>query len=120
MNTAAAAAETVLTYSAHKQTVRHRRLRLDADSVFTRANAEGTFSLLEYGSIDIDAEAGLVIRVHAGCLWAPHHEEHCSVGVSAGEQFIVKRAGRVTVLADRGTQVELGWPSCERVAGNVH
>lgn len=120
MNTATAAVQ-----PNHTQVVRHalaprapapRR----ADSAFSRSTTDGAFSLFEHGSISIDAEAGLVIRVHAGCLWVPHHEEHCSVGVGAGEQFTVQRTGRVTVLANRGTQVELQWPSRERPLNNLH
>ncbi len=91
-----------------------------AESAFTRVTTDGAFSLFEHGSIRIGAEAGLVIRVHAGCLWVPHHEEHCSVGVGAGEQFVVNRAGEVTVLASRGTHVELEWPSREHAAADLH
>jgi len=90
------------------------------ETAFSRANVEGAFSLPAYGSISLDAEAGLVIRVRAGCLWVPHHEEHCSVGVGAGEQFVVGRAGELTVLGSRGTQVEFEWPSHNAARGSVH
>lgn len=76
-----------------------------------RATSGGSFSVVEYGAVRIDAEPGLVIRVHGGCLWVPHHEDHCSVGVGAGEHFVVGHPGRLTTLASRGTQVELVWPT---------
>jgi len=90
------------------------------ESTLSRANVEGAFSLPAYGSISLDAEAGLVIRVRAGCLWVPHYEEHCSVGVGAGELFVVGRAGELTVLGSRGTQVEFEWPSHNAARGSVH
>jgi len=90
------------------------------ETTFSRANVEGSFSLSAYGLISLDAEAGLVIRVRAGCLWVPHQEEHCSVGVGAGEQFIVGRAGELTVLGSRGTQVEFEWPSRDVARASVH
>lgn len=79
--------------------------------VLTRATTAGRFSLIERGPVAIDAEPGLIIRVHAGCLWVPHHEEYCSVGVGAGEQFVVRQAGRLTTMATDSTQLELEWPS---------
>ncbi len=120
MNTAASS-----TASRHSASVRavgaHRAQNVPVgETTFSRANVEGAFSLPTYGSISLDAEAGLVIRVCAGCLWVPHHEEHCSVGVGAGEQFVVGRAGELTVLGSLGTQVEFEWPSHNAARGSVH
>lgn len=42
--------------------------------MLTRSIAAGAFSLLADGAVDIEAEAGLVIRVNASCLWVPHSQ----------------------------------------------
>lgn len=78
---------------------------------FTRSDTAGPFSLFEYGAIGIETEPGLVIRVHAGCIWVPNGDDHCSVGVGAGESFAVRGAGLLTALATPRTEVELEWPS---------
>lgn len=80
----------------------------------TRSNCEGRFSVLGYGPVKLVAEPGLVIRVHTGCLWVPHHAEHGSVGVGAGERFVVRSACELTTLATDGTQIELDWPARSR------
>jgi len=77
----------------------------------TRDCVTGPLSLLGRVPVSIDAEAGLAIQVHSGCLWLPHHEDHHSVGVASDEVFVVQRAGTITALAERGTQVTLQWPS---------
>jgi hypothetical protein len=82
----------------------------------TRNTIEGPFSLFKHGPFSIEAEPGLVIRVLAGCLWVPNHEEHCSVSVGAGEHLVARRAGELTILAAAGTQVRLDWPSQRQVA----
>ncbi len=110
MSTAIASSETTLAYVGYKAASRRTTAARSDEIAFTRSIAEGPFSLRDHGSIDIDAEPGLVVRVHAGCLWVPHHEEHCSVGIGAGEQFTVRSSGRLTVLATSGTQAELVWP----------
>lgn len=81
-----------------------------ADLYPSSLHAEGPFSIVVRGTFTIDAVAGLVIRVHAGCLWVPDDEAQCSVGVGPAEHFVVPRAGRLTVLAAARTQLELGWP----------
>lgn len=82
----------------------------DATSLFARPTAEGHFSIVDFGTLTIEAEPGLVIRVHAGCVWVPRHREHCSVDVAPGEQFVVAVAGPFTVLVIARTHVELVWP----------
>ncbi|WP_298829043.1 hypothetical protein [uncultured Piscinibacter sp.] len=76
----------------------------------TRANTGGRISVFERGALRIDAEAGAVIRVHAGCLWVPDPAEQCSVGVAAGEQICIGQSGSITTMAIRATQLELVWP----------
>ena len=76
-----------------------------------RSIIRGTFSLIADGPVSFNAEPGLVIRVHAGCLWIPGHQNAPAVAVAAGEQFVAPSAGRLTVRASRRTQVELEWPS---------
>lgn len=121
MNTAAA--------TAHARTTKAARPRAyfpsasadrRAGGELTRARTAGTFSLPPQASIVVVAEPGLVIRVHSGCLWVPHHAEHCSIGVGAGERFVVDRAGTLTVLASGRTEVELEWPSRERSPAGLH
>jgi hypothetical protein len=85
----------------------------------TRSNVGGPFAVFERGALRIDAEAGTVIRVHAGCLWVPDDEEECSVGVGAGEQIRIRNAGLITTLAMRATQVELVWPEAAGDTGPV-
>jgi hypothetical protein len=67
--------------------------------------------VVEYGAIGIETEPGLVIRVHAGCIWVQHDEDHCSVGVGAGEGFAVGGAVPLTALAMPRTRIELEWPA---------
>lgn len=90
------------------------------EAVFARSTVAGRFSLFENTPFDIDAETGLLIRVNAGCLWTPHPEESCSVGIGAGEQFVVRHVGRLTVFAMRGTEIELVWPSAKRSVPGLH
>ena len=75
----------------------------------SRATAGGRFSLTQDGPIQIDAASGLVIQVHAGCLWVPDPDEQCSVGVAAGECFEIRHAGELLAMGRRGTQAELVW-----------
>lgn len=84
---------------------------MNAPITLSRATTVGAFSLRERGPVTIDAEPGLVIRVHAGCLWLPHDELQCSVGVGAMEHFVVRRAGRLSAHGQRATEVELEWPA---------
>jgi hypothetical protein len=77
---------------------------------------EGPFSLFADRPLSIAAEAGLVIRVDAGCLWVPDAQEQCSVAVGEGESFVVRHAGPLTVHGGRGTQVELVWPGARHAA----
>lgn len=85
----------------------------------TRATTAGVFSVLRHGAVDIDAEPGMIVRVHAGGVRVPHHAEQCSVGLGAGEQLVVERADRLTLLADAGAQIELLWPQSQQPAA-VH
>lgn len=87
------------------------RATRDGTLPVTRTTADGHFSIVDFGTLVLDAEPGLVIRVHAGCMWVPQHREHCSVGVGPGEHFVVPSAGPLTVLATARTHVELAWPS---------
>jgi len=90
----------------------------NVEAELTAATTEGVFSLFQHGPFSIRAEAGLVIRVNAGCLWVPDEEGHFSVG--AGSHFVVPRAGNLTVLSSRGTEVELEWPSRNQDRRSVH
>ncbi len=110
MSTAIATAEATCLHASYKVAARRTTAARSDEIAFTRSTTEGPFSLREHGAISIDAEPGLVVRMHTGCLWVPHHEEHCSVGIGAGEQFTVRSSGRLTVLATSGTQAELVWP----------
>jgi hypothetical protein len=83
-----------------------------------RLTAEGRFSLLQDAGVRIDGERGLVIRVHAGCLWVPNCDAGCSIGIGAGEDFRVGSDGAITAYGSRGTQVELAWP--QRAVGDLH
>jgi hypothetical protein len=76
----------------------------------SRTMTAGRFSLCRRGPVTIDAEPGLVIRVLAGCLWLPHDEARCSVGIGAAEHFVVRRAGSLCAHGQRATEVELVWP----------
>ena len=82
-----------------------------ADPLFTRRTVGGPLSITVSGPIRIDAEPGLVVRVQSGCLWVPHAQEHCSVGVGPGEDFVVLHLGALTAMANERTQVELEWPA---------
>ncbi len=84
--------------------------------MLARSIAAGAFSLLADGAMDIEAEAGLVIRVNAGCLWVPHFKEQYSVRIGAGESLVVRDTGDITVRGNRGTQIELFWPPLQRSA----
>jgi hypothetical protein len=89
-----------------------RRLQVTQnDVVLSRANTVGALSNFDFGVLRIDAEVGMRILVHSGCLWVPHEEDHCSVGVSAGESFAVARAGVINAMSTRATQLELVWPA---------
>lgn len=85
--------------------------QLPSGFALTRSDSGGHLSIFERGALRIDAEAGTVIRVHAGCLWVPDDAEQGSVGVGAGEQIRIRRSGLITTLALRATQLELLWPA---------
>jgi hypothetical protein len=85
-------------------------VRNSSSALLDRATAAGPFSI-PYGTVRVAAEPGLVVKVHSGLLWVPNHEEHCSVGLGAGEQMAVGQAGVLNVLASRVTQVEFLWPA---------
>jgi hypothetical protein len=78
---------------------------------FSRATVGGRFSLSEDGPMRIEADSGLDIQVHAGCLWVPDPAKQCSVGVAAGECFEIRQSGELLAMGRRGTQVELLWPA---------
>lgn len=85
-----------------------------------REIVSGPFSAPGHGPLPINAEPGLVIHVRAGCLWVPHHEAYCSVGVGPGETFVVQQSGRITALATEGTEIELEWPPEISAAARTH
>jgi hypothetical protein len=89
---------------------------MNTSPTLSRATAVGPFSLCAHGPVAIDAEPGLVIRVRAGCLWLPHDEAQCSVGIGATEHFVVRSAGRLIAHGQRATELELEWPALADVA----
>jgi hypothetical protein len=90
------------------------------EDAFGREIVSGPFTTSDHGPLPIIAEPGLVIHVRAGCLWVPHHEAHCSVGVGPGETFVVQQSGRITALATEGTEIEFDWPPEISAAARVH
>lgn len=88
-------------------------------AVLTRATIRGTFSLIGDDPVGIEAEAGLVIRVHAGRVQLPPREERPGVVVAAGEHVVVPCAGSLTVRASKRTQIELDWPVARRWRGSA-
>lgn len=82
-----------------------------AAAPWSRATVWGRFSLL--GDVDVAAETGLVVRVHAGVLQVPVAGDR-SVEVTAGEHVVVQHTGTLTVRGERRTQVELEWPRRRR------
>jgi hypothetical protein len=120
MNTAIAVAQSTPSEAVRARSTSLARVDRRAGCEFTRATAEGIFSVVTHGSIGIDAEPGLVIRVHAGCLWVPRRDEHGSVAIGAGEHFVVDRASKLKALASSRAQVELEWPERERFSTNLN
>jgi hypothetical protein len=84
---------------------------------FGHTTASGRFSLTQDGPIQIEADRGLVIHVHAGCLWVPDPAAQCSVGIAAGECLEIRHSGEWLAMGRRGTQVELVWPAHALPAG---
>ncbi len=83
---------------------------MNTPTTLSRTTTVGPFSLRERGPVMIDAEPGLVIRVHAGCLWLPHDEAQCSIGIGAAEHFVIRRDGSLCAHGQCATEVELVWP----------
>lgn len=80
---------------------------------FTRETVGGPLSMQRFTTVCIDADAGLEIRVRAGCLWVPCRAEQCSVGVGPGERFVVRNADELLAYASERTELELVWPAID-------
>jgi hypothetical protein len=118
MSTAIAATPAPHPATAHRLCANCGASARSVEIELTAATTAGVFSLFQHGPFSIRAEAGLAIRVNAGCLWVPSEDGHFSVG--AGSHFVVPRAGNLTVLSSRGTEVELEWPPRSRDRRSVH
>jgi hypothetical protein len=103
-----------------QQSVRSPKPQRPPEDALGRDTVSGPFSTPGHGPLPIKAEPGLVIHVRAGCLWVPHHEDHCSVGVGPGEAFVVQQSGRITALATEGAEIELEWPPEVSAAARTH
>ncbi|MCW5634645.1 MAG: hypothetical protein KIT17_15025 [Rubrivivax sp.] len=78
--------------------------------VYRVARGAGRLSLIADGPVHIDAVPGLVVLVHAGCLWLPRPQAQGSVPLCAGEQAEWRGAGPLRFMAARGLEIELVWP----------
>jgi hypothetical protein len=87
--------------------------------VLDHVNTAGPLSTCNYGTLHINAEAGMRILVHTGRLWVPHDGDRCT-GVGTGESFVVRRNGEMTAMATRATQLELVWPGSAPFARRAH
>lgn len=84
--------------------------RAPEPETLTRAQLAGAFSIIGNGPLTLVAEAGMLIRIRAGAMWVPQPEFSCSTWFGAGEQVRVRQAGPMTLLPERGTEIELDWP----------
>jgi hypothetical protein len=96
-------------------TARHRPWPAEpqaaAITTFDRASCSGRLSLLADGPLRIDAEPGLCIRVHDGCLWLPATGNAVGMVLSNGQHAELDRAGPTWAMAMRRSEIELDWPA---------
>lgn len=80
------------------------------NSVLAASEVAGAFSLLAWRSVEVEAEAGLMVRVHGGILRVRAGEGSAPRFLSAGDCFVAWRAGCIELKAYTNAELRIEWP----------
>lgn len=77
----------------------------------TRAQIAGRLSIFGRSAVTVEAERGLVVRVHQGHLWIGQAHDTAYRQVRAGESYAVEHDGELVLRADTRSELEVAWPA---------